>query len=76
MALSQVIGSAGGVGDPEHAQKFHARKPGDPGCARWDFPLWPGGGGTTPNDRHARIQEVGRGRSTDEPPKAIRPRHG
>src|ERR1035437_6668170 len=53
------------VVDPEHAEKLHAREPGDLRCARCSN--WPIRKGRWPNAGHARSGGVGLRCSTDEP---------
>src|SRR5260370_15114849 len=65
MALSRAVAGTRVVVDPAHAERLHAREPGDFRCARRSN--WPVRKGRWPHAGHARSGGVGPRCSTDEP---------
>src|SRR5215472_12465367 len=55
-----------GLQDPRHAEKLHAREPGDPVAARWQHDSGPEGEREKRKVLHARIRGVAQRNSTDE----------
>src|SRR5580700_6740451 len=64
-AIWRVVVGSRAVVDPAHAEKLHAREPGDLCCARCSD--WPIRKGLQPNTGYARSGGVGLRCSTDEP---------